>query len=224
MRAFQTSLSRPQPSRFWDGLGAENEFKGTWEPSKNRFLDFTHVAFWAGQEEENEFQCKATTTNIDFSKKPKSNFGLIKSRKWLLSAIRNLNRRFIDFEKVTFSDVQVVENDFKVTFDNLNHRFFNFIQIAFWANPEAQNKFRFPCETLKYSFFDLTQVAFWDGQEAESEFKVSCDHLKHRFLDFTIIAFWAGQEEKWFPNAWGTLETSLSWPQKSRILGLSRGR
>jgi len=27
----------------------------TWEPLKHRFLDFTQVAFWASQEEENEF-------------------------------------------------------------------------------------------------------------------------------------------------------------------------
>jgi len=55
MRALESSLSRPQTSRIWDGEDAENEFKLTCEPLKQRFLDFTQVAFRAGQEEENVF-------------------------------------------------------------------------------------------------------------------------------------------------------------------------
>jgi len=34
---------------FWDGEDAENEFRVTNEQFKHRFLDFTQVAFWAGQ-------------------------------------------------------------------------------------------------------------------------------------------------------------------------------
>ena len=41
---------------FWDGQDAENEFKVTCEPLKHRFLFFTQVAFWAIQEEGNELQ------------------------------------------------------------------------------------------------------------------------------------------------------------------------
>jgi len=40
---------------FWDGQEAENEFKVICDPLKHRFLDFTQVAYWAGQDEENEF-------------------------------------------------------------------------------------------------------------------------------------------------------------------------
>jgi len=40
---------------FWDGQEAENEFKVTCEALKHRLNEFTQVAFWAGQEEENEF-------------------------------------------------------------------------------------------------------------------------------------------------------------------------
>ena len=54
MRALETSLSRPQPSRaFWDGQDGENDFNVTCEHLKHCFLDFTQVAFWASQVEEN---------------------------------------------------------------------------------------------------------------------------------------------------------------------------
>ena len=39
-----------------------------------------------------------------------------------------MNRPFIAFKKVVFSDGQEAENDLKLTFDNLNHRFTDFIQ------------------------------------------------------------------------------------------------
>jgi len=38
---------------FWDGQDAENEFNVTCEPLKHRFLDFTEVAFWDRQDEGN---------------------------------------------------------------------------------------------------------------------------------------------------------------------------
>ena len=41
---------------FWDGQEAENEFKVTCEPLKHRFLDLKQVAFWDGQEAEIEFK------------------------------------------------------------------------------------------------------------------------------------------------------------------------
>ena len=37
---------------FWDGQEVENEFKVTCEHLKHRFLEFTQVVFLAGQEEE----------------------------------------------------------------------------------------------------------------------------------------------------------------------------
>jgi len=41
---------------FWEGQEAEDEFKLTCEPLKHRFLDFTQVKFWACQEAENDFR------------------------------------------------------------------------------------------------------------------------------------------------------------------------
>jgi hypothetical protein len=40
---------------FWAGEEAENEFARQVESLKYRFLDLAHVTFWDGQEAENEF-------------------------------------------------------------------------------------------------------------------------------------------------------------------------
>ena len=55
MRALKHRFLDRSQVAFWDGQETENEFKVTCEPLKHRFLDFTQVAFWAGQEEENLF-------------------------------------------------------------------------------------------------------------------------------------------------------------------------
>jgi len=57
----------------------------TCEPLKHRFLDFTQVAFWAGQEEENEFP----ETGV------------------------HLKNRFLDLNKVDVWACQEAENTFK---------------------------------------------------------------------------------------------------------------
>ena len=44
MRALETSLLDLNKVAFWDGQEAENEFKVTWEPLKHRFLGLTQVA------------------------------------------------------------------------------------------------------------------------------------------------------------------------------------
>jgi len=48
MRVLETLVSRAQPSPFWDGQGAENEFKVICEPLKHRFFELNQDAFWAG--------------------------------------------------------------------------------------------------------------------------------------------------------------------------------
>jgi len=84
MRALEPSLSRPKPLAFWEGQEAENEFKVTSEPLKHPFLDLTKYAFSAGQEDENEFQVPGD----------------------------HLKHRFLDLTKDEFFVCQEAENDF----------------------------------------------------------------------------------------------------------------
>ena len=109
---------------------------------KHRFLGFTQVAFWAGQEEEKEFPVPDD----------------------------HLKHCSLDLTKVEFGAYQVAENDFHVplnhmivalsnlkkvarsskylqsAFEVLNHRFFDFIDIAFWGGQEAENELTLPCK------------------------------------------------------------------------------
>jgi len=54
MRALETSFFVLTQVAFWVGQEAENEFKVTCDPLKHRFFDFTQIAFSVGQEEVNE--------------------------------------------------------------------------------------------------------------------------------------------------------------------------
>ena len=81
MRALEPSLSRPKPLAFWEGQEAENEFKVTSEPLKHPFLDLTKYAFSAGQEDENEFQVLRDPFKHPFSTSTISHFGLVKRKK-----------------------------------------------------------------------------------------------------------------------------------------------
>ena len=69
---------------FWDGEEAENELKVSCDPLKHRFLVFTQVAFCVGQDEENEFPVPGD----------------------------HLKHRFLDLTKVEFWAFQEAENDF----------------------------------------------------------------------------------------------------------------
>ena len=62
----------------------ENELQVLYESLKHRFLDYTQVAFWAGQEEGKEFPVPGV----------------------------HLNHRFLDLNKVAFWACQEAENDF----------------------------------------------------------------------------------------------------------------
>ena len=55
MRALEISLSRIQQVAFWAGQEEENEFPVPGDYLKHRFLDLTKVEFWAYQEGENDF-------------------------------------------------------------------------------------------------------------------------------------------------------------------------
>jgi len=56
MRALETSLFDFTQVAFWDGQESENEFKVTCEPLKHCFFDLTQVSYRASQEAENEFK------------------------------------------------------------------------------------------------------------------------------------------------------------------------
>jgi len=136
---------------------------------KHRFLDFTKVAFWVGQEEENEFPVPGTNLKHRFSQQYQRRIlGFSRGRKLLLRAIQPLESSLYRLEKSLFGWSRS-RKWLRSDFDNLNYRFFTFIQIAFWASPGAQNKLRVPCKPLKHHLFDLTQVAFWVGQVAEND-------------------------------------------------------
>jgi hypothetical protein len=78
---------------------------------------------------------------------------------------------------------------------------------------------------LKHRFTDLTQVAFCADQKAENEFTGLPILLKHRFLELTQVSFQGAQiAENEFRKFRRPLETSLSPPYRSRILGRAGSR
>jgi len=81
MRALETSFFILTQVAFWVGQDAENEFKVTCEPLKHRFFDFTEVAFWVGQEEVNESPVIGDHLKHRFPTSPKSNFVLVNRQK-----------------------------------------------------------------------------------------------------------------------------------------------
>jgi hypothetical protein len=59
---------------FWAGQEAENEFKGLGDPLKHRFLGLAHVAFWACQKAENLLEVPGDPLKHGFLVLAKSNF------------------------------------------------------------------------------------------------------------------------------------------------------
>jgi len=76
MQALETSFYILTQVAFWVGQEAENEFK-----LKHRFFDFTEVAFWVGQEEVNESPVIGDHLKHRFPTSPKSNFMLVNRQK-----------------------------------------------------------------------------------------------------------------------------------------------
>jgi len=55
IRPVESSLYRFEKVTFSVRQEAENVFKLTFDNLNHRFIHFNHIAFWAGQEVENEF-------------------------------------------------------------------------------------------------------------------------------------------------------------------------
>jgi len=51
----------PNKIAFWNGQEAENEFKVSCEPLKHRFLHFILFAFWLVKKQKKPFKCHSTT-------------------------------------------------------------------------------------------------------------------------------------------------------------------
>ena len=60
------------------------------------FFDLTQVAFWAGQEEENEFAEPGNHLKHQFVELTKVEFWACQDKKTILNDICNLNRGFIN--------------------------------------------------------------------------------------------------------------------------------
>ena len=85
------------------------------DPLKHRFLNFTQVRFWVGQEEGNEFGGPGDHLKHRFLDRTKIEFWAFQEDENDLSAIRTPESRLYQIEKVTFSVGQDADNDFKVT-------------------------------------------------------------------------------------------------------------
>ena len=102
--------------------------------------------------------------------------GWSRGRKFVPSAWRTLQHRFLDLTKVEFWVCQEAESDFYVPFDHLNRSFTDLKKVMFSVRQELENDFKVTFDKLNHCFFDFTQIKFWSVQEAENDFAVPCHH------------------------------------------------
>ena len=150
MPDLETSTSRTQLSSILGWVRGRKWVQSDLRALKHRFLDFTQVAFWSGQEEENVFPVPGDHLKHALSTSPKSNFWLVKRQKmtfkchsttWIVaySTWKNLHFRWIKKQKITY--------------DNMHHPFFEFIQITIWAGKEKKMGSQCIATTRKGAFF-----------------------------------------------------------------------
>ena len=141
------------------------------------------------------FKCHSTSWIVALSTLKSRIFGWTINRKWLQSAIRQLESSLFPLQpnlilgwtrsrKLAHSALQALE------------------KLLVWFHPS------------------LIQV----GPEPENKLKGLCESLKHRFFDLNQFAFWDGVETKWFQRDMGALETTPSRHHPSSILACSIGR